>query len=47
MKAAQEEGRMGEFEYQEEGEGVVRYRRGQAPGPPQYTYDNKAMRSEL
>ena len=47
MKAAREEGRVAEFEYQEEGEGVVRYRRGQAPGPHKYSYDNAAMRSEL
>jgi len=47
-KANGDEGEGSEFEYRQEGESLVRYRRGTAPLPPKYNgYDNTAMRSEL
>jgi len=47
-KANREDGEGGEFEYRQEGERLIRYRRGTAPLPPKYNgYDNAAMRSEL
>jgi len=47
-KENREEGGSSEFEYRQEGEKLVRYRRGTAPTPPKYNgFDNAAMRSEL